>query len=144
MSYDLMVFDKSSAPKTRVEFIKWYELQTEWGEEHTYDDPSVSSKQLKDWFLDMIKVFPALNGPYATEEENDRVADYSVGRDVIYAAFAWSMAGQAYKTMLELAQKHQVGFFDVSSENGDILIPINGKLESLDKGDKKNWWKFWS
>jgi hypothetical protein len=131
MSYDLMVFDKNSAPKTRVDFMKWYKQQTEWAEEHTYDDPAVSTKELKEWFLDMIKIFPALNGPYAAEEESDQVTDYSVGMNVIYAAFAWSIAGQAHKTMLELAERHQVGFFDVSADNGDILIPVNGKLKSL-------------
>lgn len=32
MSYDLMVFEKTKAPKTRKEFLEWYEKQTEWGE----------------------------------------------------------------------------------------------------------------
>ena len=29
MSYDLMVFEKVKAPKTRKEFLEWYEKQTE-------------------------------------------------------------------------------------------------------------------
>ena len=131
MSYDLMVFNKDSAPKTRMEFMKWYDNQTEWTEGHSYDDPKVSTQELRNWFLDMITEFPALNGPYATEEENERLTDYSIGTNVIYAAFAWSMAEQAYSTMLKLAEKHQVGFFDVSSDNGDILIPVEGKLQSI-------------
>jgi hypothetical protein len=143
MSYDLMVFDKHSAPKSRVDFLKWYEQQTEWEEQHTYDDPAVCSRELREWFLDITRTFPALNGPFATEDENERVTDYSVGTNVIYAAFSWSMAGVAHKTMLELAERHQVGFFDVSADNGQILIPVNGKLQSLDNADKKNWWKFW-
>lgn len=143
MSYDLMVFDKNSAPKTRVEFMKWYEQQTAWEEEHSYDDPTVSTKELKAWFFDITTTFPALNGLYATEEESERVTGYSVGMKVIYATFAWSMAGVAYKTMLELAERHQVGFFNVSADNGEILIPVNGKLQYLENANKKSWWKFW-
>ena len=30
MSYDLMVFEFSKAPKTQAEFLQWYEMQTEW------------------------------------------------------------------------------------------------------------------
>jgi len=36
MSYDLIVFEKSKAPKTKAEFMKWYETQTKWSEEHDY------------------------------------------------------------------------------------------------------------
>ena len=126
--------------------MNWYESQTEWEEEHDYDDPKVSSDELKNWFLDMIKDFPAMNGPLASEDVDDpKVTDYSVGIDVIYAAFAWSEAENAYPKMIELAKKHKVGFFDASG-NGDILFPNeNGELENISKGNssKKPWWKFW-
>ena len=32
MSYDLMVFEISKAPKTKEEFMAWYEKQTQWSE----------------------------------------------------------------------------------------------------------------
>jgi hypothetical protein len=154
MSYDLMVFRKEAAPKTRTDFMKWYQNQTEWTEDHSYDDPTNTSIELRNWFMDMIKTFPAMNGPFATEDvDSSNVSDYSIGRDVIYVAFAWSLAEQAFKTMIELAEKHSVGFFDVSSDNGNILIPKNGKLKAIDnpgqkiksENDKENkpWWKFW-
>lgn len=47
MSYDLMVFEKTKAPVTRNEFIAWYEKQTEWSEDHDYQNISVSSPSLK-------------------------------------------------------------------------------------------------
>ena len=145
MSYDLMVFNPNMTPKSKSEFMNWYERQTEWEEEHGYDDPKVSSDELKNWFLDMIKSFPAMNGPFASDDVDvPKVNDYSVGIDVIYAAFAWSEAEIAYPKMIELAEKHKVGFFDASG-NGDILIPNeNGELENLSKGSSSNkpWWKF--
>jgi hypothetical protein len=157
MSYDLMVFRKEAAPKTRTDFMKWYEDQTEWTEEHSYDDPANTSPELRNWFMEMIQTFPAMNGPFASEDDDNlNVSDYSIGKDVIYVAFAWSLAEQAYNKMVELAEKHGVGFFDVSSDNGDILFPDNRKLKPIDNPtnnsngstvavvqENKPCWKFW-
>lgn len=57
------------------------------------------------------------------ENLESHVADYSIGRDVIYAAFSWSVVEEAYELMRSLAQKHKVGFFDVSANDGDIILP---------------------
>lgn len=133
MSYDLMVFEKTKAPTTRKEFMVWYEKQTEWSEEHDYQTISVSSPALQKWFIEMIKKFPPMNGEYAPNfdslDENEaenlerHTVDYSIGHDMIYAAFSWSVAGEAYEQMRSLAQKHGVGFFDVSVDEGDIILP---------------------
>ena len=61
--------------------------------------------------------------------------------------------------MIELAEKHSVGFFDVSSDNGNIYFPDSGKLKPIDNQEnnsatikqddtsnqqtKKSWWKLW-
>lgn len=134
MSYDLMVFNPEIAPKKRHEFMAWYQEQTKWEEEHSYDDPIVTTANLRSWFMEMIKTFPAMNGPFAIDDpDDDSVTDYSVGRDVIYAAFAWSLAEEAYEVMKGLAEKHKVGFFDASADEGDILFPgENGKNESIE------------
>ena len=154
MSYDLMVFNKNSAPKTRDEFMEWYNNQTEWTEDHSYFDPEVTSKELKDWLMEMIQTFPALNGPFYSDDEdydydNENVSDYSIGRDVIYVGFSWSVVEKAYEKAFEIAEKYEVGFFDPSFETG-IFFPINGKLikiEEFNSSEKdsinKPWWKFW-
>jgi len=162
MSYDLMVFREPAAPKNRVDFMKWYYIQTEFAENHSYDDPANTSVGLNNWFLDMIKKFPAMNGPYSNNDDdedydydNEFITGYSIGKDMIYIDFRWSVAEEAYKTTVELAEKHRVGFFDVSSDNGDILLPRDGKLEPVEKlgrsdGEanvnsslRKPWWRFW-
>lgn len=142
-----MVFRKEAAPNDKESFMGWYNKQTEWTEDHSYDDPVNTSENLNNWFMEMKETFPPLNGPFACEDvDNPKVTDYSIGREVIYAAFPWPEAEKAYPKMLELAKKHKVGFFDASG-NGDILIPDeNGRLESLTKspGGQKPWWKFWN
>jgi len=141
MSYDLMVFNIKAAPKTETAFMKWYAEQAEWSEAHSYDDPGNSSAALRNWFMEMIEVFPAMNGPFATEEADDdpNCADYTIGKDVIYVAFSWSQAEQGYMRMFSLAEKHHLGFFDPSSSDGEALFPIDGKLQFI----SKPWWKFW-
>lgn len=131
MSYDLMVFEKTKAPAAKKEFMAWYEKQTEWGEEHDYESIHVASAALQNWFMEMKETFPPVNGEYAPDSEllyedenlDNHTVDYCIGRDIIYAAFAWSVADEAYKLMRTLAQKHDVGFFDVSADDGDIILP---------------------
>jgi hypothetical protein len=74
-----------------------------------------------------------MNGPLASEDPDDpKVTDYSLGEKIIYAAFAWSEAKAAYARMFELAGRHGVGFFDVSTPNGNIWFPgKDGDLQQL-------------
>ena len=131
MSYDLMVFDKTKAPANRKDFMAWFEKQVEWSEDHDYASISVSSPALQNWFMEMKETFPPMNGEYTPdpelldEDENleSHTVDYCIGRDVIYAAFAWSTADEAYELMRDLAKKHKVGFFDVSANDGEIILP---------------------
>ena len=120
-----MVFDTTVAPRDREGFLAWYESQTEWQESHGYNDPDVPGHALKKWFRDIIETFPPMNGPLASDDVDDpKLADYSLGRSVIYIAFAWSLADAAYERVKELAARHGVGFFDVSGEDGDIWWPV--------------------
>ena len=128
-----MVFDPAAAPLERAAFLAWYDKQTEWTESHGYNDPQVTAATLRSWFVDMMRDYPPMNGPLASDDvDNPRLTDYSIGREVIYAAFAWSEAEQAYKRVFGAAQTHRVGFFDVSAEDGDVWVPNTaGKLERV-------------
>ncbi len=129
MSYDLMAFETSKAPQERAAFMKWYEQQVQWSEDHAYNDPSVLSEALQRFYSELSEQFPNMNVEdeifEAMEEAgtDNRLTDYSLGTSVIYAAFAYSVADEAYTAMRELAIKHKVGFFDVSSNEGDIIFP---------------------
>ena len=136
-----MVFKKDAAPKKRIDFLEWYKKQIEWSEGHSYDNPKNTSLELRSWYLEMKKNFPPMNGPDAPiAEEWDKleeqgldsyITDYSIGKEVIYAAFAWSVAEKAYEITCKLAEKYEVGFFDVSSEVGNIFFPDGGKLKMI-------------
>lgn len=132
MSYDLMVFERTKAPQKRKEFLVWYDKETEWSEEHGYDDPAVTSPALRNWYEEMIKTFPNMVSPDAEVEDDDAEAhltEYSIGHNVIYAPFAWSVAEEAYEKVKALAQKHGVGFYDVSNDDGDIILPDGNLME---------------
>lgn len=128
MSYDLMAFEISKAPKNREEFLKWYDKQAEWEEEHDYNNINVSSEKLQAFYKEIIKTFPSMNGedsPSDEEIENnpeleDYLTDYCIGYDVIYIAFSWSKEEEAYNLMKKLCKKYQVGFFDVSGD-GEVF-----------------------
>jgi len=125
VSYDLMVFDPAAAPRDRTRFLTWYKKQSEWQESHGCNDPEIPSPALKKWFREIIKTFPPMNGPLASDDPDDpKVTDYGLGCAVIYGAFAWSEAEAAYKHVKELAAKYGVGFFDISGDDGDIWWPV--------------------
>ena len=128
MSYDLMVFAPAKVPRQKAYFLEWYENQTEWEEDHSYDDPEVTDPALQNWFTDAIREYPALNGPHASDDfDNPKLTDYCIGKTVIYCAFAWSVAEEVRGFVFDLARKHRVGFFDVSSDDGGVwLLDENG------------------
>lgn len=68
------------------------------------------------------------------------MVDYSIGYDVIYAAFSWSVAEEAYGLMRALAQKHKVGLFDVGADEGDIILPDGTMIKKMKpKGKRKKF-----
>ena len=140
MSYDLMVFDPDVAPRDRNSFVAWYQVQTQWAEPHSYNDPVVSSPKLRAWFLDMVRNFPPVAGPYSRDDPEDpRVTEYAVGRCVIYGAYAWSESEIAKIQMTELAEKHGVGIFNPCVNPVDILFPsASGELVKLEELEKVN------
>ena len=126
MSFDLMVFDADVAPKSRQEFFNWYEEQAEWDEPHSYDDPQVAAAKLRHWFTEMYVTFFPLNGPLSSQElpeDESSLADYCIGKNVIYVAFSWSRAEEALDLAFKYAVKHGVGFFYVSSDGSEVYYP---------------------
>src|SRR4051794_14185307 len=104
MSYDLAVFDPAVAPQSRAEFRKWFDMQTQWNESHGYNDPDVPVSALRNWFREMITMFPPMNGLLRSSDIDDpRVTDYSLGRNIIYCGFASSVGSAAYERALESA-----------------------------------------
>lgn len=138
MSYDFMVFEASVAPKDRREFMRWFREQTQWKEKHDYLNASVTTPNLNLWYLELIKHFPPMNGPLASDGVDDpNVTGYSIGKHMIYASFSLSVYEEAFTLVRRMAMKHSLGFFDVSAKEGELFIP---RLEEK----KPPFWKFWA
>lgn len=126
MSFDLMVFEPGAAPTSSAqEFLAWYDEQTEWSEDHGYDDPAVCSESLRAWLSEIVTDFPVMNGPDAAEVDVDdpRLSDYCIGKNLIYVGFAWSLAEAAHERVSVLARKHKLGFFDITADTGGVWLP---------------------
>lgn len=122
-----MVFDPSVAPTDREGFLAWYGQQTRWAEGHDYNDPNTCSPPLNAWFMSMIREFPPMNGPLRSESaEAPWVTSYSIGRSIIYIAFAWSVAERAYHATFDAAKAEGLGFFDASGRDGEVWMMMAG------------------
>ena len=143
-----MVFNKEKAPTEPIEFLKWYYEKADWDSERDYNDIKGTYQPLADFFKEIIKEYPAMNGVYApTDEEienniesEDKLTDYTIDDDLIYMAFAWSEADNACKRVKELAYKNGLGYFDMFRVHLDketvIDIP-QIRREELNRGEKK-------
>ncbi len=90
----------------------------------------------------MMLLFPPMNGPFAKEElpeEEASASDYSIGKQIIYIAFAWSKAEIAYQTVADLAAKHGLGFFNASSPEEEVWLPKSGRLTLAHKKEPPTW-----
>ncbi len=128
MSYDILAFDPAAVAD--ADFPAWWEEQSQWSEDHSYDDPGVTTANLRSFYSELIQTFPPLNGPGAAAYETwsddaelmSQMSDYSIGTSLIYGAFAWSRARTARATFTALAAKHGVAVAMVS-DDGSILRP---------------------
>ena len=130
MSYDLLVFEPETAPANHAEFLDWYAGRTKWSEDHGYDDPALSSINLRAWFEEMVEIFTPLNGRPSNEVGANEVssADYAIGTEFILVSFSWSMAEAAYMTVARLAEKHHLGLFNASSSGEEVWLPGQGRM----------------
>lgn len=121
MSYDLMVFAPGAAPAKRAAFLDWYDRQTEWDGEHDYDDPATAGPALRAFYADLAAEFPPVQDGDAEPEGG---TEYTIGPDLIYLSFYdWDKIDQAYEAVYRLAARHELGFFDVSSDLAEAWLP---------------------
>ena len=126
MSYDILVFEPRTV--TDAEFSSWWAHQSEWPEDHRYDDVVVTTPALRRFACELMRQFPPLNGPNApTDEQIDsdpdlssRLTDYTFGSTLVYLCFRWGQASQAQEACLRIARPHGVAVALVS-DDGRII-----------------------
>jgi hypothetical protein len=128
MSYDVCIFEPLTTPRDRAAFKKWFQRQTDWDDDHNYMDPASTTPSLRKWYEAISQEYPALNGPDATDDDDavDRAGDYNFGPDFVYVTYPWSLAEEIYDRVRMTAVEHEVGFYDVSADDGDGEIYFPG------------------
>ena len=126
MSFDLLIFDPALVQyQDQAEFMVWYDEFTGWSGSHDYSDAGVVSPKLKSLYDEMSATYPPINGPDAVDADfdNSKLTEYSFGPEAIYMGFAWSETAGAFEEVTRLAAKHELGFFNVSSDVADVWLP---------------------
>jgi hypothetical protein len=128
MSYDLMVFDPAGPPSDRLGFLNWYAEVARMGDGKLTSDPATTGPALQAWYRDMIREFPAVNGPDATgsaDMDNVKRTEYRFTEKAIIASFQWEASRHALRQAGKVARRHSVGLFDVSGETGAVWAPTS-------------------
>lgn len=120
MAYHILAFDPDA---TSIEqFEPWWGTEQEWLEDHSYDDPAVSTPALRAFYRDLIVNFPPMNGPDAPSdleiEKNpaleEGMTDYCIGRHLVYLGAAWGISGAIEDECVRLAGIHNIALAFVS------------------------------
>jgi len=118
MSVDILVFDKSKAPTEPMEFLKWFYKKSEWNSDRDYNDIKGTSQPLVDFFMELVKEYPSMNGEFApTDDElennpelENKLIDYTIDDDLIYMGVAYSVSDEAFDKIEDLAYKYGLGY----------------------------------
>jgi hypothetical protein len=124
MSYDLAVFDPASAPRDPVEFGDWL-----FGEENsaddTFNDPSRTTPELRDFYFAMVEKFPDYNDEsFDPHSATDYATGYEISSKSIVMEFRWTKAEEIYEFVRTLSVEKSVGFFDQSGD-GSVHFPVD-------------------
>lgn len=130
MSFDMVIFDNTKVPRDKDAFMKWYLKQVKWEDNLDYNDyHNLTNQKMRGFFEELIKLYPPMNGLLALSDEElnenpeleDKMADYSISKTMIYAALAWSEAEKGEQIFYHLTKKYGVGFFNCSSSDGKVF-----------------------
>jgi hypothetical protein len=119
VSYDLLVFDPTAAPRDRAAFNAWYKALMDWSDGETVFELSATSAKLQTWYHAMIVDWPDMQQVSDDDIDNPRVTGYSFTEHAIYLDFRWSEAEAAYDAVRKSAVEQGVGFYDVSGDEGE-------------------------
>jgi hypothetical protein len=65
-----MVFDPAAAPTDREAFLAWYDSHNDEAELFDPTQSEFSTPKLRSWLDEMLKTFPAMNGPYSKADQD--------------------------------------------------------------------------
>lgn len=119
MSFDIMIIEPTTVPtSTHAAFMTWYEETTEWSDDRDYSTTDGSTDAIAAFYNAITEHFPDLNAADDLDDEDeiddDIAADYTIGDDFLYIAFAYAVAEDAAQRCLELAKANNLAFIDIS------------------------------
>ena len=130
MSFDLFVFERKETIKTSLDVFFYLETFTEYKEEKDYHSLLGCSDCITNWAKKMFEKFPPMNGEYAppdeiayaSEESENHLTDYSLGKHGVYCAFSYSVAEEALEYIKSIADEYKVGFYDIQSNEQRVMV----------------------
>jgi hypothetical protein len=146
MSFNLMVFDQSAAPREQKAFDVWSAEQLVWLPDRSYKDVSLASPALRQWFIEIIRKYPAHNSPEANAQESSPyIVDYLFKENIIYMDMSWDIAEQARKDVFFMTELFALGLFDFSagkaywSRDEGIKNPLSVTYDDTDNEDPDHY-----
>jgi len=125
MSFDLFVFEKREEIKTSLDVFAYLEEFTEYKENKDYESLEGCSRVIACWAKKMFEKFPPISGEYAlpdeiayaTEDSENYLTDYSLGKNGVYCAFSYNVEDEALEFVKSIADEYGVGIYNPQSSD---------------------------
>ena len=143
MSFDLFVFEKREEIKTSLDVFAYQEEFTEYKENKDYESLDGCSDVISCWAKKMFEKFPPISGKYAlpdeityaTEDSENHLTDYSLGKNGVYCAFSYNVEDEALEFVKSIADEYGVGIYNLQSNDAIFCKGIDilkCRTESID------------
>jgi len=135
MGYHIIMFDPEAAPDEPKAFADWITGQTSWdmaGDQPAGLDPKTTAPPVQAWFMEVLRPYPPLHGPYALPGWHDKpgASEYRFAPHLAEIEVPDEKNEEAFTLCLELAQKHRIGLYDCGSR-GEVWMPRDGELHAV-------------
>jgi hypothetical protein len=135
MGYHIIMFDPEAAPAEPEAFGRWISEETTWdmsGDQPAGLDPKTASAILQGWFMEVLRPYPPLHGPYALPGWHDKpgASEYRFAAHLAEIEVPTEKNEEAFTLCLELAQKMRLGLYD-SGSRGEVWMPREGELHAV-------------
>ena len=144
MGFDILAIEPDAV--TDEDFPAWWQRQSQWAEPVDYNDTSHATPAIRLFMADLAETFPPMNGPLrpteaqleAHPELDDRLSDYSIGRQLVFADFGFSVDPDengelAERRFMQLAYRHGLAIV-LTTGDGTILRPDRDPLPEWARG----------
>ena len=125
MGFNVFIFERRENIKTSIDVNNYMKEFIKYGEEKDYNSLEGCSETIVKFAKKMFEKFPPISGEYAlpdeiayaTEDSENHLTAYSLGKNGAYCAFSYNVEDEALEFVKSIADEYGVGIYNPQSSD---------------------------